>query len=41
MPPNARYVFRASMEVRPEQEAPFPEVYDREQHPNRLTGPGG
>jgi len=40
MPSGARYVFMASMDVAPEKEALFNEVYDREHVPNLLAVPG-
>ena len=40
MPVNAPYVFSASMDVRPDKEALFHEVYDKEHIPSLLTVPG-
>jgi hypothetical protein len=40
MPTNAPYVFTASMDVRPDKEALFHEVYDREHVPSLLQVPG-
>ena len=40
MPIATRYVFIASMDVAPEKEALFNEVYDREHVPNLLRVPG-
>ena len=40
MPITAKYVFIASMDVAPEKEALFNEVYDREHVPSLLTVPG-
>ena len=40
MPVTTRYVFIASMDVAPEKEALFNEVYDREHVPNLLKVPG-
>ena len=40
MPIGARYVLMVSMDVAPEKEALFNEVYDREHVPNLLTAPG-
>src|ERR1700719_3189330 len=40
MPIATRYVFIASMDVAPEKEALFNEVYDREHVPNLLKVPG-
>jgi hypothetical protein len=40
MPIGARYVFMASMDVMPEKEALFNEVYDRDHVPNLLAVPG-
>ena len=40
MPIGARYVFMASMDVAPDKEALFNEVYDREHIPNLLAVPG-
>jgi hypothetical protein len=40
VPINSRYVFIASMDVAPEKEALFNEVYDREHVPNLLKVPG-
>ena len=40
MPIATRYVFIASMDVAPEKEALFNEVYDREHVPSLLTVPG-
>jgi len=40
MHPQARYVFIASMDVDPEKEALFNEVYDTEHIPNLLKVPG-
>ena len=40
MPIGARWVFMASMDVVPEKEALFNEVYDREHIPNLLAVPG-
>jgi hypothetical protein len=37
---NAPYVFTASMDVHPDKEALFHEVYDREHIPSLLTVPG-
>jgi hypothetical protein len=37
---NAPYVFTASMDVQPDKEALFHEVYDREHVPSLLTVPG-
>ena len=37
---GARYVFMVSMDVAPEKEALFNEVYDREHVPNLLAVPG-
>jgi hypothetical protein len=40
MPITTKYVFIASMDVAPEKEALFNEVYDREHVPNLLKVPG-
>jgi hypothetical protein len=40
MPIGARYVFMASMDVAPDKEALFNEVYDLEHIPNLLAVPG-
>lgn len=40
MPLTSRYVFTASMDVQPDKEALFHEVYDREHVPSLLTVPG-
>lgn len=40
MPIGTRYVFMASMDVAPEKEALFNEVYDAEHIPNLLAVPG-
>lgn len=40
MPLSTKYVFIASMDVTPEKEALFNEVYDREHVPNLLKVPG-
>ena len=40
MPIGARYVFTVSMDVAPEKEGLFNEVYDREHIPNLLAVPG-
>src|SRR5262250_2631775 len=40
VPITSRYVFIASMDVAPEKEALFNEVYDREHVPNLLKVPG-
>ena len=40
MPFGTRYAFIVSMDVAPEKEALFNEVYDREHVPNLLTVPG-
>ena len=40
MPLGAKYVFMVSMDVAPEKEALFNEVYDREHIPNLLAVPG-
>ncbi len=40
MPLTARYVFTAAMDVQPDKEALFHEVYDREHVPSLLTVPG-
>jgi hypothetical protein len=40
MPVKSKYVFIASMDVTPEKEALFNEVYDREHVPNLLKVPG-
>jgi hypothetical protein len=40
MPFSTRYVFIVSMDVAPEKEALFNEVYDREHIPNLLKVPG-
>ena len=40
MPIGARYVLMVSMDVAPEKEALFNEVYDREHVPNLLAVPG-
>ncbi len=40
MPSSTRYLFTASMDVEPEKEALFNEVYDREHIPNLLEVPG-
>jgi hypothetical protein len=40
MPVTTKYVFIASMDVAPEKEALFNEVYDREHVPNLLKVPG-
>jgi hypothetical protein len=40
MPGNAKYLFIASMDVEPEKEALFNEVYDTEHVPNLLKVPG-
>ncbi len=40
MHPKARYLFIASMDVAPEREALFNEVYDTEHVPNLLKVPG-
>ena len=40
MPLASKYVFIASMDVAPEKEALFNEVYDREHVPNLLKVPG-
>jgi hypothetical protein len=40
MPLQTRYLFTAAMDVAPEKEALFHEVYDREHVPSLLTVPG-
>jgi hypothetical protein len=40
MPSHAPYLFSASMDVHPDKEALFHEVYDREHVPSLLTVPG-
>ena len=40
MPLTSRYVFTAAMDVQPDKEALFHEVYDREHVPSLLTVPG-
>ena len=40
MPMNAPYLFTAAMDVRPDKEALFHEVYDREHIPSLLAVPG-
>jgi hypothetical protein len=40
MPVGTKYVFMASMDIAPEKEALFNEVYDREHIPNLLKVPG-
>ncbi|MHA1153626.1 MAG: hypothetical protein ACTSQ7_13360 [Alphaproteobacteria bacterium] len=40
MPISTRYLFTASMDVAPDKEALFNEVYDREHVPNLLEVPG-
>ena len=40
MPLTSRYVFTAAMDVQPDKEALFHEVYDREHVPTLLTVPG-
>ena len=40
MPVTTKYVFIVSMDVAPEKEALFNEVYDREHVPNLLKVPG-
>lgn len=40
MPVTTRYVFMVSMDVTPDKEALFNEVYDREHVPNLLKVPG-
>ena len=40
MPSHAPYLFSASMDVHPDKEALFHEVYDREHVPTLLTVPG-
>ena len=40
MPINSKYIFVASMDVDPEKEAIFNEVYDTEHIPNLLKVPG-
>ena len=40
MPINAKYLFIASMDVEPDKEALFNEVYDTEHIPNLLKVPG-
>ena len=40
MPLTARYVFTAAMDVQPDKEALFHEVYDREHVPSLLAVPG-
>ena len=40
MPISTRYLFIASMDVAPDKEALFDEVYDREHIPNLLKVPG-
>ena len=40
MPLSAKYVFMVSMDVAPEKEALFNEVYDEEHIPNLLAVPG-
>ena len=40
MPVGTKYVFMASMDVAPEKEALFNEVYDQEHIPNLLEVPG-
>jgi len=40
MPINAKYLFVASMDVEPDKEALFNEVYDTEHVPNLLKVPG-
>ena len=40
MPISTRYLFTASMDVEPDKEALFNEVYDREHIPNLLEVPG-
>jgi hypothetical protein len=40
MPVTTKYIFIASMDVAPEKEALFNEVYDREHVPNLLKVPG-
>ena len=40
MPLETRYLFTAAMDVQPDKEALFHEVYDREHVPSLLTVPG-
>ena len=40
MPLQTRYLFTAAMDVQPDKEALFHEVYDREHVPSLLTVPG-
>jgi hypothetical protein len=40
MPINAKYIFVASMDVDPDKEALFNEIYDTEHVPNLLKVPG-
>jgi len=40
MPITSKYIFIASMDVAPEKEALFNEIYDREHVPNLLKVPG-
>ena len=40
MPITTKYIFIASMDVAPEKEALFNEIYDREHVPNLLKVPG-
>ena len=40
MPISTRYLFTASMDVAPDKEALFDEVYDQEHVPNLLKVPG-
>ena len=40
MPISTRYLFTASMDVTPDKEALFDEVYDQEHVPNLLKVPG-
>ena len=40
MPSHAPYLFTAAMDVRPDKEALFHEVYDQEHVPSLLTVPG-
>lgn len=40
MPLQTRYLFTAAMDVQPDKEAIFHEVYDREHVPSLLTVPG-
>ncbi len=40
MPVGSRYVFMASMDIAPEKEALFNEVYDQEHVPNLMKVPG-